>query len=78
MFDTRKGKRQNFIREMELRRRLKEEKKQATETLVEEVKRKMNEAEKSKRSRQFLVETIVPFCLGLAMFLAGSYFYAKS
>ncbi len=65
-------------REMELRRRKKEEKKAALESQLEEMKRKSKESDERKRKRQFLVETIVPFCLGLAMLLAGTYYYIRS
>lgn len=65
-------------REMELRRRKKEEKKQALESQLEEMKRKSRESEESKRRRQFFVETMIPFCIGLAMLIAGTYYYFKS
>lgn len=34
-------------------------------------------AEEWKEKSVFLQETILPFCVGLAMFIAGGYFYFR-
>lgn len=65
-------------REMELRRRKKEEKKVAMETQLQEMKKKAKESEEWSKKKEFIFETIVPFCVGLAMLLAGSYYYMRS
>jgi len=64
-------------REMELRRRKKEEEKVSTENKIKEVKKSIKSAEEWKEKSVFLQETILPFCVGLAMFLAGGYFYFR-
>ena len=60
---------------MELRRRKKEEANAATESKIQEIKRKTKEAEKWEATKQRVKDVVVPFCVGLAMFAAGSYFY---
>lgn len=63
-------------REMELRRRVKEEKRMATESKIADIKKGVKEAEEWARKRKFMMERAVPFCVGLAMFIIGAgYFY---
>jgi len=61
-------------REMELRRRKKEEEKLSTENKIKEVK----SAEEWKKRTEYWQETLVPFCVGLAMFVAGGYYYFRA
>lgn len=67
-----------LIREMELRRRKKEEKNRALEAQVQEMKRKAKEAEDWSRTKNFLMEKMVPFCVGLAMLVAGTVYYTRT
>ena len=67
---------------MELRRRIKEEKKLATEEHLSDIKRKMKESEDWKSKKQYIIDRvreIVPFFVGLAMVTIGGtyYFYTK-
>jgi hypothetical protein len=39
---------------------------------------KLSIPDDKKRRRQFLVETMIPFCIGLAMLIAGTYYYIRS
>lgn len=71
------GKLEERKREMELRRRKKEEEKISTENKIKEVKKSIKSAEEWKEKSVFLQETVLPFCVGLAMFLAGGYFYFR-
>jgi len=64
-------------REMELRRRKKEEEKQSTERKIKEVQKSIQAAEDWKKRKEYWQETLVPFCVGLAMFVAGGYFYFR-
>ena len=34
-------------------------------------------AERSKARKEYLQETVLPFCVGLVMFVAGGYFYFR-
>ena len=34
-------------------------------------------AERSKARKEYLQETVLPFCIGLMMFVAGGYFYFR-
>lgn len=63
---------------MELRRRKKEEKNKAMEAQVQEIKRKAKEAEEWSRKKNFLMEKMVPFCVGLAMLIAGTVYYMRT
>jgi len=70
-------------RDLELRRRNKNDKKVATEEHLNEIKRKMKETEDWKSKKQYIIDTvreIVPFFVGLAMVTIGGtyYFYTKS
>merc|ERR1719410_2119571 len=58
-------------REMELRRRKKEEEKSSTEEKIKEVQKAIQKAEDWKKRREQFRETLFPFCVGLAMFVAG-------
>ena len=62
-------------REMELRRRKKEEANAATESKIQEIKRKTKEAEEWEATKQRVKDVVLPFCVGLFMFAAGTYFY---
>jgi len=74
-------------REMELRRRKKEEEKLSTrrkqieeeklstENKIKEVQNSFQCAEDWRKRKEYWQETLVPFCVGLAMFAAGGYFY---
>ena len=65
----------SFFRDLELRRRRKE----ATEGKVNEVKRKMREAEDWQEKKRYFKEKFAPFCVGLAIFSVGlSVYYYKS
>jgi tyrosine-protein phosphatase non-receptor type 1 len=66
-------------REMELRRRRKEESRFSTESKITDMKRKAKEADAWQRTKASLVHKVVPFCVGLAMVsAAGVYYYAKN
>jgi len=65
-------------REMELRRRKKEDEKAVTEQRLRTMQAKMKENENWAGRKDHLKETIGPFCVGLAMFLAGGYYYFRS
>lgn len=71
------GKLEEKKREMELKRRRKEEEKTSTENKIEEVKKSIQNAERSKARKEYLQETVLPFCVGLVMFVAGGYFYFR-
>lgn len=64
-------------REMELRRRKKEEEKTSTDVKIREVQKAIQKAEDWKKRREQFRETLFPFCVGLAMFVAGGYFYFR-
>ena len=68
----------SFFREMEIRRRKKEEKTRALEAQVQEIKRKAKDADDWKRKKNFLLEKMVPFCVGLAMLVVGTVYYMRS
>ncbi len=63
---------------MELRRRKKEEKNAALEKKLQEIKRKTKESEEWERKKNFIIEKMVPFCVGLAMLIAGTVYYMRS
>jgi hypothetical protein len=63
---------------MEVRRRKKEEKKVALETQLLDMKKRAREAEDWGRKKNFIIEKMVPFCVGLAMIIAGTVFYMRS
>ena len=64
---------------MEIRRRKKkDEKNKALEQQIENVKRNMKEAEDWQHKKNFFVEKMVPFCVGLAMLFAGAVYYMRS
>lgn len=71
------GKLEEKKREMELKRRRKEEEKASTENKIQEVKKSIRNAEKSQARKEYLQETVLPFCIGLMMFVAGGYFYLR-
>jgi len=64
-------------REMELRRRKKEEEKSTTENKIKEYQKAIQKAEDWNKRKEYLRETMFPFCVGLAMFVAGGYFYFR-
>jgi len=64
-------------REMELRRRKKEEEKCVTESKIKEYQKAIQKAEDWNKRKEYLRETMFPFCVGLAMFVAGGYFYFR-
>jgi len=68
-------------REMELRRRKKEEPAKLelnkTESKIKEVEAAVRDAEEWKAKKEYFRETMFPFCVGLAMFVAGGYFYFR-
>eukprot|EP00092_Neocalanus_flemingeri_P059954 GFUD01071809.1.p1 GENE.GFUD01071809.1~~GFUD01071809.1.p1 ORF type:complete len:484 (-),score=133.90 GFUD01071809.1:1223-2674(-) len=64
-------------REMELRRRKKEEEKSATENKIKEYQTAIQKAEDWNKRKENLRETVLPFCVGLVMFVAGGYFYFR-
>lgn len=65
-------------REMEIRRRKKDEKNRALEAQVQEIKKKAKDAEDWSRKKNFLFEKMVPFCVGLAMLCIGTVYYMRS
>ena len=67
-----------FNREMEIRRRKKDEKNKALEEQILEMKRKAKESEEWQRKKNFFMEKMVPFCVGLAMIIAGTVYYMRS
>jgi len=71
------GKLEEKKREMELKRRRKEEEKSSTEDKIQEIKKSIQKAEKSQDRKEYLQETVLPFCIGLMMFVAGGYFYLR-
>jgi hypothetical protein len=65
------------LREMELRRRRKEDARFATESKIADMKRRAKDAESWKKRKESLVQKALPFCVGLAMLsAAGVYFFA--
>jgi len=65
-------------REMDLRRRKKEDEKAVTEEKIKRMQEKLKSSEMKASHRENLKDTILPFCVGLAMFLAGGYYYFRS
>lgn len=65
-------------REMEIRRRKKDEKNKALEQQISDMKRKAKESEEWQRKKNFFMEKMVPFCVGLAMIIAGTVYYMRS
>jgi len=65
-------------REMELRRRKKEDEKAVTEEKIRLMQDKLRASESWAARKETMKETLLPFCVGLAMFLAGGYFYFRS
>jgi len=65
-------------REMEIRRRKKDEKNKALEQQIQEMKRKAKESEEWQSKKNFFIEKMVPFCVGLAMLIAGTVYYMRS
>lgn len=65
-------------REMELRRRKKEEEKSTTENKILEIQEAIKRAEEWNNRKEYVRETVVPFCVGLLMFCAGGYYYFRS
>lgn len=65
-------------REMEIRRRKKEDEKASTEERIRKMKDKLKESEEWEARKELMRERLVPFCVGLAMFLAGGYYYFRS
>jgi len=65
-------------REMELRRRKKDEEKAHTEEKIKKMQEKLRSSEEWLARKEKMKETLVPFCVGLAMFLAGGYYYFRS
>jgi len=65
-------------REMDLRRRKKEDEKATTEEKIKMMQEKLKASEVRAIYRENLKDTILPFCVGLAMFLAGGYYYFRS
>jgi len=47
------------------------------ENKIKEVKKSIKSAEEWKEKSDFLQERILPFCVGLAMFIAVGYFYLR-
>lgn len=64
-------------REYELRRRKKEEEMAKTEEKIKQMKDKQRETEAWQNRKESMRETLLPFCVGLAMFLAGGYYYFR-
>jgi len=64
-------------REMELRRRKKEEEKLSTERKIREVQKSIQSAENWKKQKEYWQETVMPFCVGVVMFVAGGYFFFR-
>jgi len=62
-------------REYELRRRKKEEENAKTEEKIKEMKEKQRESEAWISKKEHMKETLIPFCVGLAMFVVGGYLY---
>ena len=83
----------SLFREMELRRRKKEEEKLSTERKIREVQVKIlllprfyiiiilqksiQSAENWKKQKEYWQETVMPFCVGVVMFVAGGYFFFR-
>ena len=59
-------------REMEVRRRKKEEQNAALESKIEAIRRKAREADEWKAKKQQLSEKALPFLLGLAVVAGGA------
>ena len=67
-----------IFREMELRRRKKEENRTKTELKIQEIKRKSAEAEEKKEFNSRLYQTLLPFTVGAIMvFGAAGYYYMR-
>jgi tyrosine-protein phosphatase non-receptor type 1 len=64
-------------REYELRRRKKEEEMAKTEEKIKQMKEKQRESEAWQSRKEHMRESLLPFCVGLAMFLAGGYYYFR-
>jgi len=71
-------------RKRELRRRKNEEEKSSTETKIKEVQKAIQKAEKFNQSSEewkkrweYWQEMMIPFCVGLSMFLVGGYLYFR-
>ena len=54
---------------MELRRRKKEQEKSTTENKIKEYQKAIQKAEDWNKRKEYLRETMFPFCVGLAMFV---------
>ena len=68
----------SYYREMEIRRRKKDEKNKALEQQIQDMKRKAKESEDWQSKKNFFIEKMVPFCVGLAMLIAGTVYYMRS
>lgn len=60
-------------REMELKRRKKKEETSSTENKIAEMKKEIQRAEEWNRRKEYLRQTILPFCVGLLICAAGYY-----
>jgi len=60
-------------REMEIKRRKKKEETTSTESKIAEMKKEIQRAEEWGRKREYLRQTLLPFCVGLLICAAGYY-----
>lgn len=60
-------------REMEIKRRKKKEETTSTESKIAEMKKEIHRAEEWGRKREYLRQTLLPFCVGLLICAAGYY-----
>jgi len=65
-------------REMTLKRRKKDEDTAGTQEKIVEIQRKLKAGEDWSRRTAYFKETMLPFCVGLAMFISGGYYYFKN
>jgi len=67
-------------REMELKRRkkVKDEERSVTETKITEIKAAIKKAEEWNSNKEYMKETVFPFCVGLFMFCVGGYYYFRA
>lgn len=60
-------------REMELKRRKKKEETTSTENKIAQMKKEIHQAEEWSRRKEYLRQTVMPFCVGLLVCAAGYY-----
>ncbi len=65
-------------RELDLRRRRREDARNTTESKVQEIKRKVKEAEDWQQTKASIMQKVVPFCVGLVMVSAAGIYYYRA